>query len=106
MSEHFFTLAGVVADLGEATRTHSPETLQDVAASIDNLPLSLARGSAYLGWLLAHVSDDERNEAEEKNASYVLSELNAVVAALIELQNTAAILDLITQQASKNGGAA
>lgn len=55
MSEHFFSLAGVVADIGEAAKTHSPATLQSAPETI---PLNLQNAAGTLSLTARHTNTE------------------------------------------------
>lgn len=55
MSEHFFSLASLVADIGEAAKTHSPATLQSAAETI---PLNLQYAAGTLSLTARHTNTE------------------------------------------------
>jgi len=101
-SEHdYFTFAACFNTLADAAHKADPEAFTAAATCADMTPVSVLRGAAYLGSLLASVPDDEKDPMQHKLASLALSELTALAARIIEHQNDAACLELAREQRAK-----
>lgn len=100
--EHdYFSLAACFNILAESARNSAPDAFTSAASCADMAPVSVLRGAAYLGTLLANVPDDEKDPAQHRHAVWALSELTALAARIIEHQNDAACLRIAREYATK-----
>lgn len=82
----FFAYPHAFGVLASIAREHAPEEFIRTGTIIDTSCSSTLRGLSYLGWALANVPKEDRDQNQFDNAMVTIAEISALMGRILDFQ--------------------